>query len=228
MIDARSAWYEEATDAMGGDDAERIYVRALSVPVIVAPMAGGPSTPELAAAGTNAGGLGFVAAGYLTAEAFAERIVAARKLTSGPLGVNLFVPQPSAATAEGSRRYAAALAGEAERYGVELGRPGLRRRRLVGQARRGAGPAPRGGVVHLRPAEPRGMRRLRDAGITTVATVTSLDEARRRRRLRCRRGGGRRVRRQAGTVAPSTPSPRRPRSRSGTARRDRGPASTCP
>ena len=30
--------------------------------MIVAPMAGGPSTPELAAAGTNAGGLGFVAA----------------------------------------------------------------------------------------------------------------------------------------------------------------------
>ena len=42
--------------------------------LIVAPMAGGPSTPELAAAGTNAGGLGFVAAGYLTAEVLAERL----------------------------------------------------------------------------------------------------------------------------------------------------------
>ena len=66
-------------------------LRALSVPVIVAPMAGGPTTPELAAAGTNAGGLGFLAAGYLSADALAERITAARALTSGPLGVNLFV-----------------------------------------------------------------------------------------------------------------------------------------
>ena len=75
-------------------------IRGLAVPVIVAPMAGGPSTPELAAAGTNAGGLGFVAAGYLSADALAERIVAARNLTTGPLGVNLFVPQPSAATSQ--------------------------------------------------------------------------------------------------------------------------------
>ncbi len=52
---------------------------------------------RLAAAGTNAGGLGFVAAGYLSADVLAERIVAARNLTSGPLGANLFVPQPSAA-----------------------------------------------------------------------------------------------------------------------------------
>ena len=40
--------------------------------------------PELAAAGTNAGGLGFLAAGYLSADALAERIAAARALTSGP------------------------------------------------------------------------------------------------------------------------------------------------
>jgi NAD(P)H-dependent flavin oxidoreductase YrpB (nitropropane dioxygenase family) len=30
--------------------------------------AGGPSTPALAAAATNSGGLGFIAAGYLTQE----------------------------------------------------------------------------------------------------------------------------------------------------------------
>src|SRR5271165_7368640 len=95
----------------------------LSVPVVAAPMAGGPSTPELAAAATNAGGLGFVAAGYLSADTFAERVTAARKLTSGPLGVNLFVPQPSAGTTAEIQRYAAALSGEAEHYGVALGEP---------------------------------------------------------------------------------------------------------
>jgi nitronate monooxygenase len=43
----------------------RLNLSDLDVPVIVAPMAGGPSTPELAAAATNAGGLGFIAAGLL-------------------------------------------------------------------------------------------------------------------------------------------------------------------
>src|SRR5919201_1491959 len=96
-------------------------IRDLTVPVVVAPMSGGPSTPELAAAGANAGGLGFVAAGYLTAEVFAERLAAARRLTSGPLGANLFVPQPSAGTSEDVELYAKTLAPEAERYGVQLG-----------------------------------------------------------------------------------------------------------
>src|SRR5260370_32659263 len=92
--------------------------RDLAVPIIVAPMAGGPSTPALAAAGTNAGGLGFVAAGYLTAEAFAERITAARGLTSRPGGANLFVPQGSAGTPHGIARYAEAPSPRAGRYGA--------------------------------------------------------------------------------------------------------------
>lgn len=39
----------------------------LSVPIVLAPMAGGPSTVELAVAVSEAGGLGFLAAGYKTA-----------------------------------------------------------------------------------------------------------------------------------------------------------------
>jgi nitronate monooxygenase len=101
----------------------RFEFEDLAVPVIVAPMAGGPSTPELAAAVTNAGGLGFIAAGLLHAEALAARVVAARKLTSGPLGVNLFVPQPSAGTPAEFEAYATALTDEAEHYGVRLGEP---------------------------------------------------------------------------------------------------------
>src|SRR5206468_8182893 len=93
--------------------------RDISISILVAPMAGGPSTPELAAAGTNAGGLGFVAAGYLTAEVLAERLTAARGLTSGPIGANLFVPQPSAGTPVDIERYAKALTPEARRYGAQ-------------------------------------------------------------------------------------------------------------
>lgn len=60
-------------------------------PVVLAPLAGGPSTPELAAAVANAGGLGFVAAGYLRPEAFADQLDRARELTKGALAANVFV-----------------------------------------------------------------------------------------------------------------------------------------
>src|SRR3954471_18390612 len=64
----------------------------LEVPIVLAPLAGGPSTPELAAAVCNGGGLGFLAGGYLTPGALEERIGALRELTERPFGVNLFVP----------------------------------------------------------------------------------------------------------------------------------------
>jgi len=95
----------------------------IAVPIVGAPMAGGPGTPALAAAVSNAGGLGFIPAGYLTAEQFAEDVVAARAMTTGPLGVNLLVPQPSVADWAALDFYANELEGIAEHYQVEVGRP---------------------------------------------------------------------------------------------------------
>jgi nitronate monooxygenase len=95
----------------------------LDVPVVGAPMAGGPGTPELAAAVSNAGGLGFIASGYLSPERFAEDITAARAATTGPIGVNLFVPQPSVADYLQLDHYAYALDEVAEHYDVEVGWP---------------------------------------------------------------------------------------------------------
>ena len=69
-------------------------LRLCDLPIVLAPLAGGPSTPELAAAVSEAGGLGFVAAGYLTADALRERIERTRALTARPFGVNVFVPGP--------------------------------------------------------------------------------------------------------------------------------------
>ncbi|MGO4444080.1 nitronate monooxygenase [Mycobacterium sp. 2YAF39] len=152
-------------------------LRDLAVPIIVAPMAGGPSTPELAAAGTNAGGIGFVPAGYLTADVFAERIAKARNLTTGPVGANLFAPQPSAGTPAAIEAYAAALAAEAERYGAELGAP---------RFDDDAWAAKLDVLLELRPEvasftfgvpSAEECQRLHDAGITIVGTVTTLSEA---------------------------------------------------
>jgi nitronate monooxygenase len=92
----------------------------LAVPIVLAPLAGGPATPELTAAVSNAGGFGFVAAGYLAAPALAERLERTRALTDAPVGVNLFVPG-SPAPPQTLDAYAARLAGDARQAGVELG-----------------------------------------------------------------------------------------------------------
>src|ERR1700761_3743360 len=95
----------------------------LDVPIVGAPMAGGPGTPALAAAVSNAGGFGFLASGYVTAERLADDIAATRAATTGPLGDNLFVPQPSVADVYALDHYAEALDELAEHYGVEIGYP---------------------------------------------------------------------------------------------------------
>jgi nitronate monooxygenase len=68
---------------------------ALARPIVQAPLGGGPSTPELAAAVAGAGGLGFLAAGYKSAAGLAAEIATTRELTDR-FGVNLFVPGPRA------------------------------------------------------------------------------------------------------------------------------------
>jgi nitronate monooxygenase len=62
----------------------------IELPIIQGPMSGGGSTPELAAAVTNAGGLGSLGAAYLTPDQIVGAVRKARALTSGPIGVNLF------------------------------------------------------------------------------------------------------------------------------------------
>jgi nitronate monooxygenase len=152
-------------------------LRDLAVPIIVAPMAGGPSTPELAAAGTNAGALGFVPAGYLTAEVFAERLAAARELSSGPIGANLFAPQPTAGTSEDIELYAKALASEAERYGAKLGDPRFDDDHWAAKIDVLLDVRPDVASFTFGVPTDEECRRLREAGITVVGTVTTLSEA---------------------------------------------------
>src|SRR5690349_16384797 len=61
-------------------------------PIIQAPMAGGHTTPELAAAVTNAGGLGMLAATGIPPAKLRQMIQATHALTDGPIGVNFLIP----------------------------------------------------------------------------------------------------------------------------------------
>ncbi|MFJ6082564.1 nitronate monooxygenase [Streptomyces sp. NPDC092369] len=92
-------------------------------PIVQAPMAGGVSVPRLAAAVSEAGGLGFLAAGYKTADGMYQEIKQIRGLTNRPFGVNLFMPQPDNADPGAVEIYAHQLAGEAAWYETELGDP---------------------------------------------------------------------------------------------------------
>ncbi|WP_319432301.1 nitronate monooxygenase [Mycobacterium sp. RTGN5] len=149
----------------------------LAVPILGAPMAGGPSTPALAAAVSNAGGLGFVAAGYLSADKFADTIAGARALTSGPIGVNIFVPQPSAATPDGLDRYRDLLAPLAEHYGAEVGQPKPDDDAWQAKLDVVADTAPELASFTFGCPDAEILGRLRDRGVLTAVTVTSLDEA---------------------------------------------------
>ncbi|MFF6994981.1 nitronate monooxygenase [Streptomyces sp. NPDC008313] len=92
-------------------------------PIVQAPMAGGVSVPHLVAAVSEAGGLGFLAAGYKTADGMYQEIKQVRGLTGRPFGVNLFMPQPEYADPASVEVYANQLAGEAAWYETELGDP---------------------------------------------------------------------------------------------------------
>jgi nitronate monooxygenase len=92
----------------------------LTQPVALAPLAGGPSTPELTAAVAGTGAFAFLAGGYLTAAALAERMRTTRALTDRPFGVNVFVPgEPSSRAAVD--RYREQIAGDAAAAGARLG-----------------------------------------------------------------------------------------------------------
>lgn len=100
---------------------ERFGPDRLALPIVQAPLAGGPSTPALAAAVSQAGGLGFLAAGYKPVEAVSEEVAAVRAATEQPFGVNVFAPPRAPADRDAVARYAARLVGEAERQGAILG-----------------------------------------------------------------------------------------------------------
>ena len=86
-------------------------------------MAGGPSTPELAVAVCEAGGLGFLAGAYLTGERLREQIAQVRAGTDAPFGVNLFVPGPREVDERALAAYLERVAELAREQGAEMGEP---------------------------------------------------------------------------------------------------------
>lgn len=91
----------------------------LRIPVVAAPMAGGPTTPAMVIAAHSAGSFGFLAAGYKTPEAVEAELRAVRD-TGIPFGVNVFTPNPVPIPPARYTEYARAMQREADRFGITL------------------------------------------------------------------------------------------------------------
>ncbi len=104
--------------------ARRAHIRSMTLdrlglthPIIQAPMAG-VSTPAMAAAVSEAGGLGSIGVGAVDADGARGMIDAVRSLTGRPFNVNLFVHAPARPQPETERRWLEALAPVFARYGA--------------------------------------------------------------------------------------------------------------
>ncbi|MFP3563469.1 NAD(P)H-dependent flavin oxidoreductase [Paraburkholderia sp. SIMBA_030] len=97
----------------------RALLRLLGIekPIIQAPMAG-VSTPALAAAVSNAGGLGSLGVGAMNAEGARKVIKETRALTGKPFNINVFCHRPAAADEALERQWLNWLGPQFEKYGA--------------------------------------------------------------------------------------------------------------
>lgn len=91
----------------------------VTVPVLAAPMAGGPTTVAMVLAAARAGSLGFLAAGYKTPEAIRTQILEVQS-EAVPFGVNLFAPNAVPVDTDAYHRYAAEVQREADAFDLTL------------------------------------------------------------------------------------------------------------
>lgn len=91
----------------------------MSIPLVAAPMAGGPTTPAMVSAANRAGAFGMLAAGYKTVDAVEAELKQVRA-EGIPFGINLFAPNPLPVEPESYRAYAAIVQRDADRFGLTL------------------------------------------------------------------------------------------------------------
>jgi nitronate monooxygenase len=141
-------------------------------------MAGGPTTPQLVAEVSGAGGFGVLSGGYQAPESFREQIREVRRRTRAPFGVNLLVAEPFTVDEAGVQAALGLLRPYADELGVTLEVP-----TSVGDdvdALFQVVLDERVPFFSFTFGIPDGERlgALREAGVTTCGTATSVEEAR--------------------------------------------------
>ena len=151
----------------------------VTLPVLAAPMAGGPSTPELVVAAARAGSLGFLGGGYKTPDALADQIAEVR-FAGVPFGVNLFAPNPVPVDPDAYDKYRDQIQQEADLYEVDLGKVPVTENDDYWQEKVDlllADPVPAVTFTFGIP-EPKVITALKNAGSLIGQTITSPAEAR--------------------------------------------------
>jgi nitronate monooxygenase len=154
---------------------------SLDLPIIQAPMAG-VSSPAMAAAVAQAGGLGSLGVGAADAERAGRMIAETRERSNKPLNVNVFTHQPARRDLHVETAWIERLRPQFEAFGAEpptaLGE--IYKSFVADDAMLAMLIAQKPAVVslHFGLPEPRRLQALRDAGIVLFASVTSLAEAR--------------------------------------------------
>jgi nitronate monooxygenase len=149
----------------------------VELPVLAAPMAGGPSKPAMVIAAAKAGALGFLAAGYKNVDAVRAEIETVRAAGIA-FGMNVFAPNPVPIDRDTYRDYTQLMQREADRFGLTLPADPVedddsfaaKIDLLL------ADPVPLVSFTFGLP-EPSIIRALQAAGTVVVQTVTSADEA---------------------------------------------------
>ncbi|HEY7890452.1 MAG TPA: nitronate monooxygenase [Steroidobacteraceae bacterium] len=150
-------------------------------PIVQAPMAG-TSTPELAAAVANAGGLGSIGVGAMGVKAAGDALAAFRARSSRSLNINVFCHRPAQSDPARESAWLERLRPEFER--VKATAPSTIREVyksfVVDEPMFTAILAARPKVVsfHFGLPSPEWIRALREAGIVLLGTATNLAEAR--------------------------------------------------
>jgi nitronate monooxygenase len=154
---------------------------AIDAPIVQAPMAG-LSTPEMAAAVSNAGGLGSLGVGATNAAGAREMIAAFRRRSDRSLNVNVFCHAKARADADREARWLERLRPEFARLGAtppaalfEIYRSFVEDDEMLAVL---LAEKPRVVSFHFGVPSPDRIRALREAGVVLFASATSLAEAR--------------------------------------------------
>ncbi len=157
------------------------FLRRLRIthPILLAPMGGGPGTPELAAAVANASGLGALAAAYLNGDQIRDQMRRIRELTKGPININLFAGGYADRVTQDAAPMLELLSRVHQRLGIEAPQlPPLQRNPFPEQLEVVLDLEPEVFSFTFGVPDRAAMDRLRNSGTFIIGTATTVEEGR--------------------------------------------------
>ncbi len=145
-------------------------------PIVQAPMAG-VTTPEFVAASAEAGILGSIGAGYLSAENTREFIRNVKKLTSKPFAVNLFVPEQPEMSQDQLRQAYEALQPIGQKLGIPFWKTPLSTSEFDEQLQVIVEEGVQACSFTFGLPDEKHVKWLKDNGVMLIGTATTVEEA---------------------------------------------------